>query len=220
MTTLSKTLSKTVQKKVSLHIGILRRLFPFLTFNSFCTVTNAFVFSNLDYCLPVWGCRPKIELDNIQYNITKFIASYFYSSKVLNKCLTLKNKKSKSIIKMYLNSTLEYNLIEKCNFLTTNERLTYYSLIQLYKMLKTDNGTLFSNVFSFKSSTSVTRNANNFTIIRHQSEAFKRSINYRLIKLWNDMPQDIQNTNVSLTKFKFTISQYIVGKRKDKFCYD
>ena len=149
------------------------------------------------------------------------MTSYFYSTKILNKCLTLKkHKKCKSLINMYLNSTLEFNLLQKCNFLTTTERLIYYSLLQMYKFQNSDNGPIFSSVFLFDCKKTITRNTKNLTIVRHNSEAFKRSLNYRLIKLWNELPLEIRDKKLSLSKFKYEVFQCLVNKRNEKFCYE
>jgi len=211
-----------VKKTVATHIGALRRVFKFLPFNVFCIVTNAFVFSHIDYCLPIWGCRPILEMDSIQYVISKFIMSYFYSTKVLSKFLTFKkNTKSKPIIKTYLNSATEFNILEKCNFLTVTERLNYYCFTQMFQFLRFNlNGEKFNQIFDFNIKETRTRSENTVDIPRILSESYRRSMKYRLSKLWNDLPNELRDLKLSVNKFKEAISKHIIMKRKNKFCYE
>ena len=121
-------------------------MFNYINFEMFIMLTNSYVFSHVDYCLTIYGCRPKEALDSLQHKISKYVLSYTYKTKTLSKILKTKGKHFHRL-NFEIPKDILYNLYEKCNFLTLNERLTYYSVIQMFKILTFgSNCTHFDNI--------------------------------------------------------------------------
>jgi len=146
--------------------------------------------------------------------ISKFVLSYTYKTKTLSKIVKTKAKNFWKLNFDIPNDVL-YNLYEKCNFFTVNERLHFCSLVQMFKLLKFgSNCTHFDNLCTFTFSKSP-RFQNLINITQRSSETLKRGIVYRFVNLWNELPNSMRDLNVGTVNFKKQISIFLLVQRND-----
>ena len=190
-------------------------MFTYITFEMFTHLTNAHIFSHIDYCLPIYSCRSDIEINDLQCKISKFVLSFAYKTKTLSKILKTKSKNFYRIQNFDIPKNILHNLYEKCNFFTVSERILYYSSVQMFKFLKFGSNCVhFDLLFQFDFSTSP-RFENLINSLDRNSETFKRSIKYRFVNIWNQLPNDLRNLRLGFTKFKKLISTHILEGRLD-----
>jgi len=78
------------------------------------------------------------------------------------------------------------------------------------------------SMFSYSTNSRSSRSMPLLNIERHQSETFKKSVHYRTVTSWNDLPKDIQfeqefQSENKLCAFKQCIFDVLVKAREREF---
>lgn len=108
-------------------------------------LVNAYVHSVTDYCLTLWGPARQLDFKDMQSKVNNLIAIYAYPSlskfynKLFWKSQSLQNNAQAARIqcKSQHKNVNHYELLERFNLLTLNERLSYYTIWNLFKIKKT-----------------------------------------------------------------------------------
>jgi len=105
-----------------------------------------------------------------------------------------------------------YTLYDKCNFMTVYERSIYVILKLAFKTYAKNQTLLSVNSMQH-------RNFPLATVTSHNSQSFKRSVQYRCINKWNSLPRDWTWIGLSYIKFKELIFNWIISKRNNDYEY-
>ena len=85
----------------------------------------------------------------------------------------------------------------------------------MFKFLKFGSNCIhFDLLFQFTFS-KFPRFDNLINSLERNSDTFKRSIKYRFVNIWNQLPNDLRNLRLGFTKFKKLISTHILEGRLD-----
>jgi hypothetical protein len=144
---------------------------------------NAYVLPIYDYCIEIWCVQTKLELSTLQSKIYHFLLSYLYP--------TLGKKFKKAPKTHLLHSETMHSLLSRFNLLTVHERMNWTLLKNAHKYFTSDIPGLQS-LFNFSTNTRSSRSMPLLQVERHSSESFKRSVHYRTVSLWNELPKDLQ----------------------------
>jgi len=121
-----------------------------------------------------------------------------------------------------LNDGNVYDLFEKCNWLTTLERMIYSILCFVKNHVHDELSTLY-HVFkpffthTHERTSQSRRKPNNFEVHLRRTTTGQTTFVDMAIKLWNDLPAKIQNTEISFTAFTCYLSNYYVSRRRNDF---
>ena len=179
-------------KKLSSKVGLLHRVSRCLEQEQLCLIYNAFIQSNLDYCITVWGSCYKSYLAKLQ---------------------RLQNRCARIITRNFDYNTPSSALISSLAWMSVETRYKYFVGILMFKCfynLVPDN---IVNRFTLvrNSHTYDTRSAylNDYVRPIPKTEIFKRSLLYFGPSLWNTIPQDIRNCT-SVKNFKFLFKRHLL----------
>lgn len=213
-----------VKSKLSSAIGCLNFLKKFITEQMFITLINCFVFSIVDYGLPVWGFSCAPELIVLQKKIDSFMKCYFFPK--LGKLYTKKywsslnskfNATSSGHRKLtLLSKNIDMNLLyEKCNVLCLKERLHYYSLMTVFNTLKfTSKVPQINNMFRLSN---VGHDSKRLLMPNFKTTLAQHSVQFQSIKLWNiDLPREIRECKLkdtSASTFSELLTKWCMSKR-------
>jgi hypothetical protein len=198
-----------VCRRVSSAVGCLMLIKRFLNIRTFKTLINSFVISIIDYALPIWGHLSKTQMGILQSKMNSLLGAYFYPQ-ICNKF-----QRYCKIAHNYDNSTRQcasidyFELYEKCNLLTVQERVKYFYAIFAYKAINSTNIPDISSHFSFGNST----RTQNLTIPRHRSCFFEKSSFYQSSLVWNSLPVQAKASDNSLPQFVKIINQWLIDGR-------
>jgi hypothetical protein len=107
-------------------------------------------------------------------------------------------------------------LWDSCNMHNIEERIQYFTLIQMFQQqthFSTSVPEIASNFVS-KEHTRSSRLEGSFEIIKHNTEWFKNSFIYRGIKQWNEFIQDTNHKGLkTFDEFKCTINLWVTRNR-------
>jgi len=67
-----------VLSKISSSVGCLIQIKRFINLQTFKILVNSFIYSHIDYCLPVWCNISQTHIKTLQSRINTLLASYFY----------------------------------------------------------------------------------------------------------------------------------------------
>jgi len=56
-------------------------------------------------------------------------------------------------------------------------------------------------------------------VIPHSSQIFKKSIDYRLSSIWNQLPREWNLFYMCYNKFKILVKDWIIDRQKDEYKY-
>ena len=179
-------------KKLSMRIGVLRKLRPLTPLNILKLVYNAIFLSVIDYCCTVWGNTSKSNLQRI-YKLQKRAGRV-----ILGVDITFPSR----------------CLLTTLHWLPIDFRINYFIAVQTFKIL---HGLApdYLNQFSYVSEMYPfnTRSASNANLYvpTFKSAAGQRSFTYRAAINWNNIPFSIRNTE-SLSLFKTHLRNYLHTK--------
>ena len=177
----------------SVWIFKLKRLINHSLFKS---ILHAFILSLVDYCLPIWGNMHNKFLDKMQSKINQLLLAYY----------------EPSFFKKHNKPTIVNSLLDKVGILTVRERYKYYILDFTFKTLK-----FSSNVDDIKTFFEFSQSSRRQLLktITHSSKLFEKSIVYQGIKLWNALPVELRDINLSLLSFQRYLTNYLRDSRDD-----
>jgi len=214
-----------VVKKVCSNIGMIHKNRRLITPHVLKLLINSHINSITDYCITVWGPSRIKDFNIIQNKINDLLAIFFYPNirkfyskrfwKASADCLASARRECKKAI----GSINYYDLLEKCNQFTITERLKFFSLWNVYKVIKFgSNICQIKNIFSLADrSNRITRNSNNLEVVRHKSCTFENSPKYYSTKLWNSLPSNIKQINDSNLNVRKELNEWILFARLDEF---
>jgi len=186
-----------VYNKISSAVEIILKLKRLLNVSLFKSLLHAYIFSVVDYCLPVWGNLHISHLNKLQGKINGLLLKYYEFQ------LVKKNKTDLS--KLTINDALK-----KTNILTVKEQYDYYVLDFVFRTVKFNSVVAELNNF-FQFSTRSRRQL--LTVSRHYSKLIKKSIALQGAKLWNALPQEIRDINLTIPMFRFKLIELLTNSR-------
>jgi len=198
-----------VKRRLSSAIGVLNRLKRFLPFDIFCIMLKAFVLPIIDNCVCIWLVQTPKEIQTIQNKINDCIYLAIDCKKFFKqKC---KGKGKRKIF--------ENELLEHVDILSIDERLKYYICVFVYESLKFDKGINFiKNLFSLQPA-GRTRASNRCTLLCNYSRTnsnyatFSKSIHFRALNAWNNLPETVTDSKLSKSQFKDELNKYLIDNR-------
>jgi hypothetical protein len=221
-----------VCKKVSSAIAVIDNLKRFINLRLFKSLLNSFVYSIIDYALPVWGKVPPSDLEFLQKKVDHLIASFFYPrvSKLYTKKYWAKRFRDRETAHSSSSSETEHlqlmreknkinksDLLEKCNVLSVPERKCFQLANFAYQTVKYGSAVPYiSNFFSVSS----TSQRNLLTVVTNRIKFPDSAVDCQSIKHWNSLPNGIRNFKDSNSVFKRNLSSHCRSQRRDIYLHN
>jgi hypothetical protein len=216
-----------VLSKISTNAGMITKMKRMLTPHMFTLLINVYINSVIDYCLFIWGPSRVTDFPKIQ-NVTNNLIAMFYFPNICkfkkkrfwadrDATELAKARKECNIAHKNINY---YNLLEKCNLFTINERLQFYSLLFVFKLRKfSSKVTALNELFSPLKNTCnmITRNAKNCKKLSHTSTLYENSHFYYSSTLWNSITKELHDATIPSVCFRDAITKLLLEKRDDVF---
>ena len=103
------------------------------------------------------------------------------------------------------------------NILNLNSLLSQETAKYMYKFIYKQLPVQFDNYFNSvmainKRSTRASQKKNQLYIPRFRTNRLQRSIKYRGVKVWNDIPNEIKNYNGNLSTFKKIHKKHLISQ--------
>jgi hypothetical protein len=104
-------------------------------------------------------------------------------------------------------------LWEFCNMHSFEERIKYYTLIEVHKTVFRESSSLpaMREWYIKKTLSRSNRYEGAFDTMAHNSESYKHSFRYRSIHLWNDMIKDGSVFSDDYCKFRANVALYVMN---------
>jgi hypothetical protein len=203
-----------VTKKLTSTVSLVTRIKRQLSKRTLSILLKAFIHPVCDFGLTIWGRHADATYQLLQNKVNNILLTYEYpkfknlfrkglwaTRNVVTNDLLAKLRKAKSNISID-------SLLYSYNLLTIKERLAYFTLIRLYKILKFNTANL-KRLFHFS-----TRNSVVLIVPMHRTVFAEDSFVYRAVKLWNSLPTDIRRLDfVNCDEFNEAISCWLLEKR-------
>jgi len=137
-----------VLSKVSSSIGCLMQIKRFVNLQTFKILVTSFVFSHIDYCLPIWGHQSETNIKLLQSRLNALLGAYFYPQ-IVNKFQRFNKIAHKNDRRSFKQPKIDYpELWESCNLLSVAERLKYFSSIIAFQAIRNPSITEINSLFS------------------------------------------------------------------------
>lgn len=178
-------------KKASFGTNLLKRNAKSLTFHTKKMIYSAIIQSQFDYCSTLYINCNKTQINELQ--------------KIQNRALR--------IILNCVYLTPRKFMLDSLGWLSIQQRIKYNVLVMIYKIKNGMMPKYLSNyvTFVYQNHDRNLRSKNEIRTPNYKSEIAKKSIFDYGIRLYNEMPNNIKNSN-SLTQFKNKCSEYIKQK--------
>lgn len=174
-----------ILKKITPYLGVLSRIRYTLNRENMMKIYYSYIHSHLTYLLPFWSAASKTSLKNLSFfqnklmRIIKF-KPYDFSTQLL-----------------YDNSFLSFYQLQK-----------YESILLIYKI----SNNLIKSPMELNQNIQVTgrqtRSCNDFRLPTTRSGISQKSILYRGLKLFNDLPPTIKNVS-NISQFKRLVKKFV-----------
>ncbi|CAL8084704.1 unnamed protein product [Orchesella dallaii] len=170
---------------------------------------TSLILSLLEYCLPVWGKLNATKSERLNKIIIRTA-----NSVVLNNAKSTKTCEER------------YEVLEKLNWLTVEERLIVYSLNFVKKNILCETSSLKDCFPSFQQKSSsqdseeqvCLRNEKDFIVPRMRTEFGKSTFYYRTIQMWNQLPAEVKEIQIE-EGFDYRLRQHILKDRTNIYQY-
>lgn len=180
-------------KKLSQRLGYLSRLKRLIPPSKLPDIVKAIAISNVEYGIQIWGSVSSSLMSSLQRVMDTFLK------------------------RLYL--PIKYDLLdlyEKFKVLRFEEYCNYYTLL-LAKNFASENVSLFipNALIDFVSHSNNHResiSSKNFIVPVHKTCFYQKSLKYRLVSLWNKLPNLIKTCH-AVKSFKFMLNQNLVKDR-------
>ena len=152
-----------------------------------------YAYSVIDFCLPVWGSININKLNELQKIVNKMVQNY-------RGCEGL----------------LEVEILKEFDLLSLFERYKYNMLVHIFKTLKYKSDVnIINETHIMRNHTRESISTGSLTLTKHNSETFKRSIEYSASIIWNALPADLKKIEeIGCQSFKDKIRQWLNSVRK------
>jgi hypothetical protein len=177
----------------------------YLSKQAMCSMVNAYLHSVTDYCIDIWTVQTDDRLHNIQSRIDNFLCCYYFPKLAKQKC---NRKLSYTALK---NSIDIVNLRSECNFLTLKERSDFVILKTAFKFYQEGKLSISER------SKVLCKSMPTLNVLSPRTECLKRSIDFKIIQLWNNLPTKWNINNMSYSNFCNNVKLLIIKKRESKF---
>ncbi|CAL8119410.1 unnamed protein product [Orchesella dallaii] len=165
--------------KVSQRLSYLRGFKRYFNSRILITMVNAHLHSIKDYALDIWAVQSDLMLHALQLKIDRFLCEFEYPT-------LSRSRKALSSVDL-----LEVRI--KYDFCCLTQRRDNLLL-----------NTVYNNYFDNLLDLSTRVSSRKITLIKVQffnSETFRRSLDNRMVNLWNRLTKDIDIDNIGLAKF-------------------
>ena len=175
-----------VSKKLSVKIGLIKRLRPLLPNYVLLKLYPPLFQSNLDYCLTVWGHSADKHIVKLQ---------------------KLQNRVDRIITKNFNRNIPGLEIVKNLGWMSVKERFDYLTACLIYKCLCFNNSNMnylvpvFDRVQDTHCYNTRLGAANGLTKPLPRTEYYKCSLSFFGANLWNKLPIDVKNT-VNIHGFK------------------
>jgi len=169
-----------VNKKVSVRSNLINRNKKYFQFDDLKLIYDSLVLSVVNYCLPIWGNICKTKISKLDRKIILMASSVLYNT----------------ICKRRDNS----NVLEKLNWLSVCERREIFTCEFIFKHVIKNSSFSATLQLDYKKPPDIRqrRNSENFILPNYKTMWARSSFLYQSIKLWNQIPTQIQcNRNPS-----------------------
>ena len=180
---------------VSRAVGIMTKIRQFVPLRILKQIYFAFIHSHLTYGIIVWGATYSsylTPLKSLQNRAIKLLsgATRFQSAHLLYK---------------------DHNILNLNSLLSQETAKFMYKFIPKQLPVQFDN--YFNSVMAInKRSTRASQKKNQLYIPRFRTNRLQRSIKYRGVKVWNDIPNEIKNNNGNLSTFKKIHKKHLISQ--------
>ncbi len=110
-----------------------------------------------------------------------------------------------------------YDLLEKCNLLTLQERLEYYIISQFHATITFDSKVKQINDLYKPVKENLNSRTKSIIVPTHKSKTYENSVFYQSIILWNSLPIKVKNSKVNKkpesTNFISQLYDWILSKK-------
>ena len=180
---------KYIKNKMSRGIGILAKARKYFKLNTLLTLYHSFLYSYINYCIEVWGK-----------------ANIYYMSSLL--------KLQKKAIRIITSSNYKAHtepIFLKLNLLTVQKLYEYNVFIFMFKFINGYLPSLFNDIFvkNYTIPEYSMRQYNLLHVPKVKTSAFKKTIRYMGVSLWNSV-SNVLNINCSVVTFKKTVKKYLL----------
>ena len=187
---------KQLRTIVSRAVGIMTKIRHFIPLRILKQIYFAFIHSHLTYGIIVWGATfpsyltPLKSLQNRAIKLLSGVSSRLQSAQPLYK---------------------------ENNILSLNNLLSQETAKFMYKFIHKQLPVQFDNYFDYvhaihKRSTRTSQMKNQLYIPRFRTNRLQRSIKYRGVKVWNDIPNEIKDNKCNFSAFKRINKKYLISQ--------
>ena len=95
------------------------------------------------------------------------------------------------------------------------ERVEFNKGVLIYKTVKGYCPSYLSDMFTYQTSNAYKLRScsnNDMCIPSHNNELFKKTLQYSVVQLWNNLPVHLRTTS-TLSTFKHSLTKHIISKR-------
>ena len=199
--------------RVSSSVGCIMLLKRFINVQILKSLINSFIISHIDYGLIIWGTISDSLINVLQSKINSILGAFFYPQ-LINKYQKL-NRIAHSVENLkFQKFSIDYmELHEKCNLLSVKERITYFYAMFAYRSIRFDWIPDLKVKFKFGQS----QRNQTLLIPSHHSTFFTKSPIFQSILVWNKIPSEAKQSDLSLPKFTKLINQWLLNQRLVEF---
>jgi hypothetical protein len=179
--------------KITLRIHYILRLKRQIPPKKFPLIFNAVVMSCVEYDIQIWAGATGTSIARVQKVVANSLKSW----------VSPRNCTPNTLYEMF-------------NLLRLDEYANYY--LSLFAKSFTNESNvkipkLLQNFVTIHESVHETRSSFAFVIPPHKTVLYEKSVKYRLIKFWNNLPNEIKNTD-HFDYFKFFLNSYILKNKQ------
>ena len=178
-----------VVTKVSKAIGMIRRMKNFVPQSTLISVYNAIVQPHFDYCSLVWDIGNVYSLEKLQ--------------KMQNRAARVITGRSYEV--------RSETILQESAWQPLIENWKENKAVFMYKAKNGKYLTTITDIFSVKNNENYNLRNNDcdFSIKKPKTNFLKKSIGYSGEKIWNELPTELKDNGISLTRLYIYIYLYI-----------
>ena len=195
----SKTHVKKTIPELRKRTGLLKRLSPYVPQEELPLLAEGLFNSKIRYALSVYGtCRTK-DSDPI----TKDMKSLQTAQNVMLRVITNTRRMDKKSIK---------ELLQKTKMLSVNQMTAQHILVDTFKIMKHQiPEELHEKLTRDLSTTTMTTRRSTKAMLPSQQLIKKKCFTTQAISLWNDLPEGLRSTEMSIQTFKAHVKKIVVN---------
>jgi hypothetical protein len=172
-----------------------------------------FVYSVIDYALPVWGYVSDSNISILQSKINSLLGAFFYP-RICNKFQKYNKIAHANENRHHQSISLNYpELWDKCNIVSVAERLKYFCATTAFSAIRFNLVPEMSEKFVLIPST----HKETLSLPSYTTEFAKKSVFYQSALVWNDLSPDCKEIGLTLFKFKRLVNAWLLRKRNKEF---